>query len=246
MSDDAADDPVRSARNSQDREIDPGAALDLSEMARRFEAGVDEAEVMQRIVDVAAREVDGAWGAAITLLSHGRVLSPAHTNDVINLVSTAQTELNQGPCVDTARHEVTLRSDDLRTERRWPRWAALAVEHGVLSAMSFQLFVSTHSMGALDVYATSAGAFTDDAENTGLLLASHAAIAMAGSRKADNLRLALESRDIIGQAKGIIMERYKVGAPQAFDMLLYVSQHTNVKLRDLADNLAATGELPNA
>ena len=245
MSDDAADEPVRSARNSQDEEIDAGVAHHLSEVARRFEAGSDEAEVTQSIIDAAVREIDGAWGAAITLLSHGKVSSPAHTNDIVDLVSTAQTDLNEGPCVDTARHELTLRSDDLRTEKRWPRWAAVAVKHGVLSAMSFQLFVSDHSMGALDVYATSADVFTEESENTGLLLASHAAIAMAGSRRADNLRLALESRDIIGQAKGIIMERYKVGAPRAFDMLLYVSQHTNVKLRDLAYNLATTGELPN-
>jgi hypothetical protein len=138
---------------------------------------------------------------------------------------------------------VTLRSNDLRNEPRWPRWAAIAVEHGVLSALSFQLFVEGDRMGALDVYGDRPNAFDEEAENVGLLLASHAAIAMAGSRKTDQLRIAVESRDLIGQAKGILMERYKIGPAQAFDLLVVASQRTHRKLHDVAEQLADTGEL---
>jgi hypothetical protein len=139
---------------------------------------------------------------------------------------------------------VTLRSDDLRTDDRWPKWAAVAVENGVLSVLSFQLFVERDSMGALDVYGAEPGAFDRDAENTGLLLASHAAVAMAGMRKVENLRIAVDSRDVIGQGKGILMERYKIPAGEAFDLLVLVSQRTHRKLRDVAEALTTTGELP--
>jgi AmiR/NasT family two-component response regulator len=98
-------------------------------------------------------------------------------------------------------------------------------------------------MGALDVYGGKINAFDSDAENTGLLLASHAAIAMAGSRDITNLRVGLENRDIIGQAKGILMERYKISSQEAFDLLVMASQSTHRKLREIADELAATGEL---
>src|SRR5690348_16099581 len=112
-----------------------------------------------------------------------------------------------------------------------------AVKYGVLSALSFQLFVESHSMGALDVYADRPGAFDAEAENTGLLLACHAAIALAGGRKVDNLHLALQSRDTIGQAKGILMERYKIDAVQAFDLLIAASQATHRRLNSIAEQL---------
>ena len=186
----------------------------------------------------------GCTGAAITLLQNGVVSVPVHSDDVAGRVGGAQQSTGEGPCVETSRDEVTLRSDDLRDDARWPHWGAVAVANGVSSVMSFQLFVEAHSMGALDVYGREPNIFDDEAEDIGLLLAAHAGVALAGSRKIGNLRIAVHNRDVIGQAKGILMERHKISAAQAFDRLVVASQTSHRKLRDVADHLAETGELP--
>lgn len=242
MSDDEPSGSSR-ARGAHGQPIDAGVARDLSEIARELQAETGSDAVMHRIVTAAVNEIPGAVGAAITLLDHGRISSPAHTDDRARSVGLAQEDTREGPCVDTARDEVTLRSDDLREDPRWPRWAAVAVEHGVLSVVSLQLFVEANSMGALDLYGDQPNAFDDEAENIGLLLAAHAAIAMAATGNIENLTLALDSRDVIGQAKGILMERFRLNADQAFQLLVMSSQATHRKLRDVAARLAETGEL---
>jgi transcriptional regulator with GAF, ATPase, and Fis domain len=235
---------ARQAQDSRGRSIEPSVARDLSEMARQLQSESDSGAVMQRIVDAAVREIPGAVGAAITLLDHEDLSSPAHTDERARLVGLAQAETGEGPCVDTSRTERTLRVDDLCNDPRWPKWGQVAADNGVLGVMSFQLFVEEHSMGALDVYAAEAMAFDDNAENIGLLLAAHAGVALADRRKIENLNIAMDSRDLIGQAKGILMERYKIDAGKAFDLLVYGSQHLHRKLRDLAEDIASSGEFP--
>lgn len=219
-------------------------ARELSELARELEAEPDFTAVMHRIVMAAVTELDGATAAAITLVRHGQVSSPVHSSDLAERTGTIQSETGEGPCVDSSREEVTIRVDDLRESSRWPAFAARAVELGVLSLLSFQLFVGEDSMGALDVYSDRADGFGAQDEDTGLLLASHAAIAMSTRLEISGLRVAMNSRDLIGQAKGILMERYKIDGGRAFDVLVRTSQHTNQKLRDVAEHLATTGELP--
>lgn len=239
-------DAVRNARTSEGKPPDAGVARELSEFARELQAEPNVQAVMQRIVDAAVTELEGATAAGITLLDHGKLSSPAHSNDVAKRVSEGQRVTGEGPCVDTSRQEVTLRVDDLRREDRWPNFSSIAVDHGILSILSFQLFVEGDSMGALDVYADTANAFGEDVEDIGLLLASHAAIAMSASRGMAHMRAALDSRDLIGQAKGILMERYRVTGDQAFQLLVTASQHANRKLRDIAEELTSTGVLPGA
>lgn len=234
---------VRHARTSGGQSIAAGVARSLAELARELQAQDGSRAVMQRVVDAAVREIPAATAAAVTLLSDGVLSSPAHSNAVAARVGDLQARTGEGPGVDTSRQELTVCSDDLRLDTRWPRFAAAAVSAGVLSVLSFQLFVETESMGALDVYADSAHAFDADTENTGLLLAAHAAIAMSASRTVEHLRTAIDSRDLIGQAKGVLMERYKLTPGQAFDLLVQSSQATNTKLRDVAAQLTATGEL---
>jgi AmiR/NasT family two-component response regulator len=106
--------------------------------------------------------------------------------------------------------------------------------------LSFQLYVSGDNLGALNLYNGSPEAFSDQSEHVGLLLASHAAVAMAGAQHEEQLLQAVATRDLIGQAKGILMERYKITADQAFSLLIRASQDTNSKLRDVADHLIAT------
>jgi transcriptional regulator with GAF, ATPase, and Fis domain len=238
------DDAVRQARTSGGERPGASVARQLSELARELQAEPDFSAVMDRIVMAAVNELAGATAVAITLVQHGQVSSPAHSSELAERVGTIQSETGEGPCVDSSRQEVTIRVDDLRDSSPWPKFAARAVEMGISSLLSFQLFVGEDSMGALDVYSDRVGGFDSQDEETGLLLASHAAIAMGASQEITTLRVAMDTRDLIGQAKGILMERYKIDGGRAFDVLVMSSQHTNQKLRDVAWHLATAGELP--
>jgi len=131
-------------------------------------------------------------------------------------------------------------------EDRWPDFTRRALDLGIRSMLSFQLYVAEDTLGALNLYSDQAAAFTDESENIGLLFAAHAALAMAGARNHDDLTRALSMRDLIGQAKGILMERHRLTADQAFALLVRASQRTNTKLTDIARNLADTGSLPRS
>jgi AmiR/NasT family two-component response regulator len=110
--------------------------------------------------------------------------------------------------------------------------------------ISFRLFVTDNDLGALNLYSSQPHAFDEDAEHVGLLFATHAAVALAAALQQEHLTQAIHGRDLIGQAKGILMERHKLTADQAFTVLVRTSQRSNTKLRDLAEHLANTGELP--
>lgn len=135
---------------------------------------------------------------------------------------------------------------DTAADPRWPRFMPHAVDAGIASMLSVELFVGATASAALNLYATTAGVFIVESEDLALMLAAPTGLAVSAVRKIDNLTVALESRDLIGQAKGSLMERYKITGEQAFDLLVVVSQRTNRKLRDIAGDLAATGELPIA
>lgn len=235
--------PIRQAVSSLGQSVEPGVARQLSELARRMQAEPDTSALLHRIVAAAIAEIPGAAHAGITLVDHGVCSTPTQSSELVSRIDQLQSTTGQGPCLSASREHVTVRADDLRDEPRWPAFAQQAAALGVLSMLSIQLYVEGDSFGSLNLYAETAHAFDDDAESTGLLLASHAAIAMAGARSEANLRIALTGRDIIGQAKGILMERYKLDGSQAFDLLVTASQHTGLKLRDIADHLAATGEV---
>ncbi len=112
--------------------------------------------------------------------------------------------------------------------------------------LCYQLFVEGGQLGGLNLYARTPGAFDDESQEIGLMLASHAAVALAGAEHEEDLRIGMGSRDLIGQAKGILMERYQLTADQAFGVLRRVSQETNRKLADIAAELTDTRAVPTA
>lgn len=235
---------VRHARDSTDDPIEAGLARQLSELAREMQAETTTDALLERITHSAVAEIEGADFAGISLIEGGNIRTRAATDSLIEKLDHEQYRLEDGPCISSLRDEMTVRCDDLENEQRWPRFAAEALETGVRSLLCVQLFVEGDNLGALNLFATTPDAFTDHDESIALLLAAHAAIALKGSTVESNLRIALESRDTIGQAKGVLMERYKISALEAFNLLVVASQRSHIKLRDVADALAATGELP--
>ena len=225
------------------------AALDelarrLADAARGMQKQLDPQQVLDRVVSLAVAMVPGADEATITMVRARRhVYSAAATGDLARWFDVLQNETGQGPCLDAMWQQQTVRVDDLAADPRWPVLGPRAGERGVGSMLCLQLFVHEDTLGALDLLAHKRWAFTDESEHVGLLLASHAAIAVADAQKLEHAATALANRDIIGQAKGILMERFKITADQAFDVLARVSQDANRKLHAVAEDLTRTGTI---
>lgn len=214
----------------------------LSAMARDLEEHDNPDAMVAAIVSAAVAMVPGAEEGSISVvLGHRHVRSEAPTGEMPRRVDAIQEEVQQGPCLDAAYQQQTVRVADMTTEQRWPLFAARAAETGVASMLSLQLYVEGDNLGALNLYARTPDAFTDDSEQTGLLVAAHAAIAYIGARKQAQLDRALINRDLIGQAKGMLMERYQITGERAFLLLSRVSQHSNRKLHHVAADLVESG-----
>ena len=176
--------------------------------------------------------------AGILLVSKGTTFETvAPTSPLLRKLDSVQKELGQGPCVAAAIKNLVVRSDDLRTETRWPQFAAAAVDSGIFSSISFQLFTAREKMGALNLFAFEPNAFGPEEEATAEVLAAHAALALTAARTEEQLRSAISSRDIIGQAKGMLMERFGINAIEAFELLTKLSQETNVRLNAVAQQV---------
>jgi GAF domain-containing protein len=219
----------------------------MGDIARTIQADHGDVDKTLRAITVGARDcVPGADAVSVSFVTGRQAYSRAATDELPQLVDELQSRLNEGPCLDALREQTTVRVDDVTTEGRWPGFAAEAARIGMGSSLSFQLFVEGDNLGALNIYSRTPRAFTQDSEAVGLVFASHAAIALAAARHEENLRRAVDHRDLIGQAKGILMERYRLTAAQAFELLVRASSHANRKLFDIADELTSTGSMPAA
>jgi GAF domain-containing protein len=216
----------------------------LGALSRDLQTKENVAATLSAIVRAATSTVPGARYASIsTVVRRREVHTQAATGDLPRAVDQAQYDTGQGPCLTSLYQQQTVRLADLSTEARWPDFAARAKEVGLRSMLAIQLYVAGEDLGALNLFSTEPDAFTDESEQVGLVFASHAAVAMAGSLELEGLQTALGTRDLIGQAKGILMERYKINGQEAFRLLVLASQDTNIRLTDVADHLVRTGEL---
>jgi GAF domain-containing protein len=217
----------------------------LSASARLLQAEPDLDTTMQAVIAVTLSNVPGAQHAGITTLDKARrPVTPVASHQLVEAVDAVQYSLGEGPCLSALHEHLTMLADDLADDERWPRFAPRAVDLGVRSMLSFQLFVHAGTVGALNLYAPERGAFGKDSVAIGQLLAAHAAIAIVAARNSHELRLALSTRDVIGQAKGILMERHKLSADAAFGLMVKASQDSNRKLRDIAEMVSSTGDDP--
>lgn len=220
-------------------------ATALANMARDLLAQESVQETLDRIVAHSVELVDGCDGAGVLTIRSGQIRTLAATDEVARRSDEAQAEFGEGPCLDAElRERQHYRLGDLATAGdRWPRYAAKARELGIGSAMGFLLYTEEENLGALNLYAKRPDAFTERSEHVGRLLASHAAVAFASARSDAQLHQAIASRQDIGEALGIVMERFKLTERQAFQVLRKASQDKNIKLRDLAREVTETGEI---
>jgi transcriptional regulator with GAF, ATPase, and Fis domain len=202
-------------------------------LGRQESADVDT--VLAELTQSAVAAMPGAEHAGITIASrNGKVRTAAATDRYPVLLDEIQQRHDQGPCLSAAWQHHIIRIDDMQTENRWPAYCREASETPIRSVISFQLFADHSNMGALNFYADQPYAFDEEAAEMGLILATHAALGWNMVRRDEQFRSALASRDIIGQAKGMIMERFKIDAVQAFELLKRLSQSSNTPLAVVA------------
>jgi transcriptional regulator with GAF, ATPase, and Fis domain len=218
----------------------------LAEMARDLAAQESTRATLDRVVAHAVALVEGCEAAGVMVVRRGEVLTLAASDNVVVASDRLQGQCGEGPCFDAARNKYEVyRITDLSTRSdQWPKYAPEARELGIGSMMGFLLYTRDKDLGALDLYSSRSGAFGQQEEHVGWLLASHAAVAMAGAEHVENLETALETRKVIGEAVGILMARYKLGENDAFGRLAKASQDSNVKVRVLAETITLTGDLP--
>ena len=227
-----------------------GSTHDLAEVmsrtARRLQEEHGDIEAtLQAITATAVTVVPHADECGISyVIGRSRIEPRASTGDLPRSLDALQERVQQGPCLDAVWEQEIVRVDDVGADDRWPAFARQAAELGVGSMMCFRLFVEDDRLGGLNIYARSPGAFDDESQDVGHMLAAHAAVAVAGAEHEENLRAAVSSRDVIGQAKGILMERHRLTAEQAFAVLARVSQELNRKLGDIAREVSDTGAVP--
>jgi transcriptional regulator with GAF, ATPase, and Fis domain len=215
-------------------------ATRMVHLAQELERQPDREATLQAIVRGVVNTVPGAAWAGVSLVRGQQVTPEVPTDEVVRLLDEHQSELNEGPCLSALRNHHTVKVPDLAApEQDWPRFAAEAVRLGVRCLLSFRLFVQRETLGALNLYSPQPDAFDEDSFVIGHLFAQHAAIALAGATQEMRLGQALRSRDVIGQAKGILMLRHGLTEQQAFGRLVQASQHTNVKLVEVARWLIA-------
>jgi transcriptional regulator with GAF, ATPase, and Fis domain len=215
-----------------------GSADAFAEMARALLAEDDVQHTLQKICDLAVETIDGCDHAGISFLKGRTVETPAASDDVPRQVDVIQYEVDEGPCLDAIREHEVFETGDLGREQRWPHFAARAQqETGITSMLCFRLFIEGDTLGALNLQSKAADAFTEESRTVGLVFAAHAAVALSTAMHDEQMEEALQSRDLIGQAKGMLMAREGVSADEAFDMLRRASQRLNVKLRDVAQSM---------
>ncbi|MBV9320941.1 MAG: GAF and ANTAR domain-containing protein [Mycobacterium sp.] len=213
----------------------------MAELVRSFAGPRSLDDVLASVTSAAVELLPGADTAGVLLVTKGgKFESLFGTSDLIYKLDELQAKYNDGPCVDAAVDQLIVRVNNFEAERRWPEYSRAVCETGVRSSLSFKLYTGDRTAGALNVFSFRPNAFDGEQEAIGSVLAAHAAAALVSSRHGEQLQSALTTRDLIGQAKGVIMERYDVDAVRAFDMLRELSQSMNTRLADIAQRVVDT------
>lgn len=216
---------------------DVSLAAVMAHVAQTLGASTDREETLASITRCACDTIPGADFASVSVrYEDGHLETFAPTSEIITRADALQYSLREGPCYEAATQERTVSADDLSDDARWPRYGPAVVEMGLRSQLALELYDGPDSCGALNLYSKSLGVLTGQ-QDLAELFAVHAALAMGHARTISGLLGALETRRVIGAAIGITMERYQVDENQAFNFLIRVSQTSNIKLREIAEQI---------
>lgn len=223
-------------------------AQTLSSLARALHEEREAEPTARAIIDQARVIVPDVMHASLTVRAAGGTYkSLGSSSSVADKLDELQYTLDEGPCVEVVREGGWYRSGDVGRDERWPRWGPEAAAAGVHSLLCVRLVARDDLSGAINLYSEERGGFAErDAVDRALLWATHAASALAAAQEVSGLETALSSRHLIGMAQGRVMERFGLTEDQSFTLLCRVSSHRNEKLRDVAEGIVRTGDIPRA
>lgn len=227
--------------------VEPSSDEALALAAERLGDPQSLQDTLQIVVGVARESLRGIDHAGITLAGPDAVNTLAATDDFARELDRLQYALGQGPCLDELDHHeaMTVVEFVTRGDDRWPRFAVEAAQMGLRSMMALRLFGTDTRLGVLNLYSTSHDTVDLATRSLALMFARHASIAYSNSRLTANLRTALNTRELVGQAVGVVMESHQLDAAEAFTYLVRVSSTTNTKMRDVAREVIALVEAGN-
>jgi GAF domain-containing protein len=210
-------------------------------------------DTLQRVAFIACESQIGTDHAGVTLQRPTGPTTAAYHGDCALPLDRAQYAADDGPCLTAYRNGETVAVGSIADEAdRWPYFAKTAAERGIVSSLSLPLALRTEIVGALNLYASEPLTFDERRMHLASLFAQQVALAVTNAEMyfktytlTQNLMIALENRERIGQAKGILATRLYLTMDDAFELLRRTSQRLNIKLRDVADYVATTGELPS-
>ncbi|WP_350281602.1 GAF and ANTAR domain-containing protein [Kribbella sp. HUAS MG21] len=220
------------------------AAERFAQLALDLHDSAGTEQTVDAVVDFALQTLGCSHAGVALIVNGGRLQIPAATDPVVAEIYAFQICGGEGPLSESMREHSTVLVRDTTTDDRWPDWAGKVRELGVCSVLDVPLTTSDGTVGVLGLYSAQPDAFGPDEEAIAHILARHASIAVASARREDHLAQAVDARKLVGQAMGILMERYNLDGDRAFAVLRRYSQNTNTKLRDVAQQLIQTRRLP--
>jgi GAF domain-containing protein len=221
------------------------AAARFAQLAVELHDSDGVQETVQAVVEFAIQALNCSYAGVALAVRGGRFEVPAATDPVVAEIYEFQMSGGGGPLVESMQEHATILVRDTAAEQRWPEWSSRVVRLGVRSVLDVPLTSSDSLVGVLGLYSAEVDAFGPDDEAVAHILARHASVALATARNEASLAAAVDARKLVGQAMGILMERFDVDGDQAFAILKRYSQATNTKLRDVAQQLIETRKLPH-
>jgi GAF domain-containing protein len=213
-------------------------ATAFADISRVLFAQADVQSTLERMCVLLVSTVEGCDHAVVTLVTNDHLESPAASDAVGPDVDAVQLEVDEGPCLEAIREQHTVLTDDLAEETRWPRFSRRAVEAtGVRSMLSFRMFVAAGTLGSLNLYSKRPRAFSEESLALGTIFAAHASVALQAAQTKEDvtrLREVLEARELIGQAKGILMGRQGISSQAAMGILCRGAERLKIELGELA------------
>jgi GAF domain-containing protein len=218
----------------------------LRELAALNVTDGDLAETAESVVALARDTLECDHAGLTVFEAGGSFRTLGETDPLVAEADQLQYELSEGPCVEAAWEDDTFVCNNLSSDDRWPNWGPKAAALGFGSLMAARLSIAGTTIGALNLYSFSTREFSAEDRDVAVIIATHAAAPLISVRERENLKLAVDGRTVIGQAQGIIMQRFDVDADTAFAVLRRYSQTENVKLRAVAELVVEHGELPTS
>jgi GAF domain-containing protein len=211
----------------------------LAHAARTINQARTPSETIQTIAETALLSIPSIEHVGVSVLDrHGQAETVAATSDLVLELDKLQYSFDEGPCVDSLRDATVVAAPRIKDDPRWPRYAPAAVQLGLKAQLAVKLYLDEQgTVGGLNMYSTASEEIDPQAPGIADLFATHAAVALGKAREVDHLHQALRTREVIGQAVGLLMAQYKLDTDAAFAFLVRTSSHSNIKVRDIAEQM---------